>query len=578
VFEHVVLTANTPALLKPSGRPDGVVQTATILPASTPLFFYKLKRNMFRSFLFSTIALLSGTLAAQIDVQIQKISTSPAEVRALAATIKVEDMKRHLNILAADDMEGRETGEPGQKRAAEYLSKQFAGLGLPAIGENGGYFQRILFARQKWNTIELKMNGEPLRHLWEYASAPSANADRGTTQISELTFMGYGIEDDNYSDYKGKDVAGKHILIFAGEPKGKKGIYRVSETTEPSAWSANNERKLEIAKAKGVETVFVIDPDFKTNVRNIRQETLDGRMRMAEMAEADRKTANVVYLTPQLARKMMGKAGRKVIKARKKMEKSGRSKSVTVPVNLELTQTKAVRELIGENVLGYLEGTDPKLKDEVLVVSAHYDHIGKRGDNVFNGADDNGSGTTTVLEVAEAFVTAKKQGMGPRRSVLFLLVSGEEKGLLGSEYYASHPIFPLANTIADINVDMVGRVDDKHADNPEYIYVIGSDRLSTELHLINEYANKEYTQLELDYTYNAEDDPNRYYYRSDHYNFAVKGIPSIFFFNGTHADYHQATDTVEKINFEKMEKIGRLVFHTAWQLANQDRRIKVDVK
>ena len=216
---------------------------------------------------------------------------------------------------------------------------------------------------------------------------------------------------------------------------------------------------------------------------------------------------------------------------------------------MKLTQTKSVRELIGENVLGFVEGSDPQLKKEVLVVSAHYDHIGQRGDDIFNGADDNGSGTSTILEVAEAFVTAKKQGVGPRRSVLFLMVSGEEKGLLGSEYYASHPIFPLENTIADINVDMVGRVDKEHADNPNYIYVIGSNRLSTELHRINEGVNKEYTQLELDYTYNAEDDPKRYYYRSDHYNFAEKGIPSIFYFNGTHADYPQATDTIAKINF-----------------------------
>lgn len=533
---------------------------------------------MIRISLLLAVTMFSGALFAQLSGPVQQLSTTPAEIKAIAATIKVEDMKRHLNILAADDMEGRETGEPGQKRAAEYLRKQFEGLGLPAIGENGGYFQRILFARQKWETIELKLNGEPLRHLWEYASAPSQNDHRETTRISELTFLGYGIEDKDYNDYAGKDLTGKHILIFSGEPKGEKGTYRVSGTTETSEWSTGNDRKLEIAKAKGVETVFIIDPGFKTNVRNIRQETLDGRMRMAETAESERKTANVVYLTPQLARKLMGKAGKKVIKARKKMEKSGRSKAVSVPVSLELTQTKAVKELIGENVLGYLEGSDPKLKEEVLVVSAHYDHIGMRGDNVFNGADDNGSGTSTVLEVAEAFVTAQKQGKGPRRSVLFLLVSGEEKGLLGSEYYASHPVFPLANTIADINVDMVGRVDDEHADNPNYIYVIGSDRLSTELHRINEYVNQQYTQLELDYTYNAEDDPNRYYYRSDHYNFAVKGIPSIFFFNGTHADYHQATDTVDKINFEKMEKIGRLVFHTAWQLANQDRRIEVDVK
>jgi Zn-dependent M28 family amino/carboxypeptidase len=213
----------------------------------------------------------------------------------------------------------------------------------------------------------------------------------------------------------------------------------------------------------------------------------------------------------------------------------------------------------------------------VLIVTAHYDHIGRRGNSIFNGADDNGSGTSTVLEIAQAFTLAKQAGVGPRRSVLFMLVSGEEKGLLGSEFYVNHPLFPLENTIANINVDMVGRVDEKHAADPNYIYVIGSDRLSTTLHEINEAANDKYTQLELDYTYNAEDDPNRYYYRSDHYNFAERGIPAVFYFNGTHADYHQDTDTVDKINFEKMVHIGQLVFYTAWELANRNERIKVDV-
>ncbi len=185
--------------------------------------------------------------------------------------------------------------------------------------------------------------------------------------------------------------------------------------------------------------------------------------------------------------------------------------------------------------------------------------------------------TSTVLEVAQALAEAKSQGQGARRSVLCMLVTGEEKGLLGSQFYTERPIFPLERTIVDINVDMVGRVDEKYADNPEYIYVIGSDRLSTELHEINERMNTVYTQLTLDYTYNERDDPNRYYYRSDHYNFAEKGIPAIFYFNGTHADYHRTTDTVEKINFEKMEKVAQLVFHTAWELANRDQRIVVDV-
>lgn len=533
---------------------------------------------MFRIGLLLSACLLTTGLSAQRNAP-QPVPTSEAETRTLAATITAEDLRRHLTILSDDDMEGRETGEPGQKKAAAYLRTQMERLGLPAIGEEGGYFQTILFSRQKWSEISLTVNGEKKRHLWEYASAPSQNSSRAVTAIDELTFLGYGIDTDTYSDYReAGSVRGKHILIFAGEPRNQDGDFLISGSNKASDWGSSTEMKLKKAKAMGVETVFIIDPDFKENVPNIRKETLDGRMKMAESMEADRMTANAVYLTPQLAREIMGKKSKKVIKARKKLEKSGKLKPVTFPVDLALTQDKTVTELVGENVLGFVEGRDPKLKDEVLVISAHYDHIGKRGDNVFNGADDNGSGTSTVLEVAEAFVEATKMGKGPRRSVLFLLVSGEEKGLLGSEYYASHPLFPLENTIADINVDMVGRVDDAHLDDPYYIYVIGSDRLSTELHDINERMNKQYTELELDYTYNAESDPNRYYYRSDHYNFAVKGIPSVFFFNGTHADYHQASDTIEKINFEKMERIGRLVFHTAWQLANQDRRIEVDVK
>lgn len=528
--------------------------------------------------LFLFAILLSFSLVAQRNAP-QPVPTSEEETKALAATIKVADLRKHLTILSADNMEGRETGEPGQKKAAAYLRDQFKMLGLPAIGEDNGYFQTILFSRQKWSEINLTVNGEKRRHLWEYASAPSQNSSRGKTSIDELVFLGYGIDAPTYSDYDNAgDLTGKHVLILAGEPRAKGGDFLISGGAKASDWGASTEMKLKKAKEMGVETVFIIDPKFKENVPNIRKETLDGRMRMAEMTEADRQTANVVYLTPQLAKSIMGKKGKKVIKARKKLEKSGKLKPVVIPVDLELTQEKSVKELIGENVLGYLEGRDARLKHEVLVISAHYDHIGKRGDNIFNGADDNGSGTSTVLELAQAFVEAAKMGKGPRRSVLFLLVSGEEKGLLGSEYYASHPVFPLENTIADVNVDMVGRVDEQHADNPYYIYVIGSDRLSTELHAINERMNQQYTNLELDYTYNAEDDPNRYYYRSDHYNFAEKGIPSIFFFNGTHADYHQASDTIEKINFEKMERIGRLIFHTSWQLANQDRRIEVDVK
>lgn len=524
--------------------------------------------------MLALVGLLSAVAAYG---QLAPLPTSEAERRELAATITVEDLTRHLTTLASDEMEGRETGEPGQKRAAAYLQGELERLGFPAIGEDGGYFQTIRFSRQKWDTISMRLAGEELRHLWEYYSAPSRNSHREAVDIDQVTFLGYGIDDPAYSDYADRDLSGQTILIFAGEPRDGKGNFRITGSKDPSDWSLNDDRKLRIAKEKGVETVIIIDPAFKQNVQDVRKETLDGRMKMVDRTEVERDIANQVFITPELAKQLLGKNYRKVVKARKRLERSGKLKPITVATDLGLTQKKSVRELIGENVLGYVEGSDPVLKDEVLVVSAHYDHIGRRGESIFNGADDNGSGTSTILEVAEAFSMAKQRGLGPRRSVLFLWVSGEEKGLLGSQYYADHPIFPLEQTVADINVDMVGRVDEAHEGNPYYIYVIGSDRLSSELHNIGEAVNEAYTDLELDYTYNAEDDPNRYYYRSDHYNFASRGIPSVFFFNGVHPDYHQATDTVDKIDFKKMARIGQLVFHNAWQLANQDKRIEVDV-
>ncbi|MEX2336253.1 MAG: M28 family peptidase, partial [Fulvivirga sp.] len=236
--------------------------------------------------------------------------------------------------------------------------------------------------------------------------------------------------------------------------------------------------------------------------------------------------------------------------------------------------TQTIETVDTENVLGYLEGTDKK--DELIVITAHYDHEGRDGEEIYNGADDDGSGTSTVMELAEAFAKAKEDGRGPRRSILFMTVTGEEKGLLGSEYYTANPIFPLENTITNLNIDMIGRIDPAHKDNQNYVYLVGSDRLSTELHQISERVNKTFTQLELDYTYNDEDHPDRIYYRSDHWNFAKNNIPVIFYFNGVHEDYHKPTDTIEKINFEMLKKRARLVFYTAWALANRNERPVVD--
>jgi len=227
------------------------------------------------------------------------------------------------------------------------------------------------------------------------------------------------------------------------------------------------------------------------------------------------------------------------------------------------------------NIIAYIKGSE--YPDEILIISGHSDHEGFTEDAIYNGADDNGSGTAAMLEMAQAFKIAANEGFPPKRTIVFLHLTGEEIGLIGSKYYTKHPVFPLKNTIANLNIDMIGRVDDSHETNPNYIYLIGSDRLSTELHYISESANENFTKLELDYRLNSNSDPNQYYSRSDHYNFAQNGIPVIFYFNGTHDDYHEPTDTAEKINYPLLQKRTKLIFTTAWYLANNLKRIEVDL-
>lgn len=522
-----------------------------------------------------------GTILAFSQASISKHELTTDAAVEFADMITTADLKLHLSKLASNEFEGRETGTEGQKKAANYIAKYFDGLNLPKIGTDQSYFQEIGFISETWNKVNFKVNDTEFKNLWDYYAFPSTNPVKVNQHFDEIIFLGYGIEDENYNDYKNDigDVNNKAIIIYDGEPTDKEGNFIVSGTKSPSNWSLDWRAKIKLAKEKGVAHVFIIDRNFKENVVNARKIILNRSLEFGKSEMAESNFASNTFITSKLAEQIIGNDLKSFLKSRDKIEKKGKSDALILKgKNIVVEYDKQVRSIVGENVLGYLEGSDPILKDEVVVVSAHYDHLGKRGDDIYYGADDNGSGTSTVLEVCQSFVEAKKSGAGPKRSILFLLVSGEEKGLLGSEYYSEHPIFPIEKTVANVNVDMVGRIDKKHEGNPEYIYVIGADRLSSELHNINEQVNSVYTNLELDYTYNSEDDPNRYYYRSDHYNFAKKGIPAIFYFNGTHEDYHRITDTIDKIQFDKMAKIGKLVFYTTWELANRKERIVVDKK
>ena len=248
----------------------------------------------------------------------------------------------------------------------------------------------------------------------------------------------------------------------------------------------------------------------------------------------------------------------------------------SIKADISLNQKNKSTTIVSNNVASIIKGAE--FPNEYIIISAHSDHVGVDSDGeVYNGADDDGSGSVAILEIAEAFKIAESRGFAPRRSIIFLHVTGEEKGLLGSQYYTDiEPLVPLANTVANLNIDMIGRIDPKREGKRNYLYLIGSDKLSSELHTISESVNQKYSNIEFDYTFNDDNDPNRFYYRSDHYNFAKNNVPIIFYFNGTHEDYHQIGDTPDKIEYDLLENRSRLIFYTAWELANRDQRIKVD--
>lgn len=484
-----------------------------------------------------------------------------------AKTITAEELKTHLSILASDEYEGRETGKKGQKMAAQYIRTFFVNNKLNPPTKDG-YYQPFDLIFEDPTKVEFQIGNTDLEYLKDYFVFGSV----GTyTTYSGFDFRGYGIEDELYSDFnaqKQNDV----VVIYDGEPRDKNGKSLLTGKKEPGVWTNNRAKKRNLLIEKGYQLAIVIMPGFNTMSTNYEHYLTSEKTKLADEHESD--ALPTIYVSEQTAEALF--TGRNSLdKIKKKFERKQLMPAFSNEIIVAAGVKNKHKTGQGENVIAIVEGSD-KI-NELVIITAHYDHIGVDEGEVFNGADDDGSGTVAVMEMAQAFKAAKEAGFGPRRTMVFMLVSGEEKGLLGSKYYTDHPIFPLENTVANLNIDMIGRVDEKHKGNPDYIYLIGSDKLSSDLHAISEAAAKEYSDLALDYEFNDPNDPNRFYYRSDHYNFAKNNIPVIFYFNGVHEDYHKATDTVDKIDFNKMEKISHLIFHTAWKLAHADERPEVDV-
>jgi hypothetical protein len=517
--------------------------------------------------------------ACALIVSVAMKKGTPAPVQ-YAETITAADLRTHLEVLASDAYEGRETGEKGQKMAAQYIASFFSKTGIPAQ-KDGTWFQEVNLVKISGGTSQF-IACDSAAVCIEFDAKDDYFFSSATPAIKitpkEFVFVGYGIDDAAYSDYTLHDSTyykDKVLVMLDGEPVNN-GTYRITGTTRPGKWTTQRRAKLNAAKRYNAQAILIVPQDFNKS-RELAQHSVEGYSLIldepAQIAAHTDSPTPVIYAEDSLVNSLFflqtGISKNHVAEMRQSINTTGKTVNAKLNVSGSITITRREEKLVTENVLGYVEGSDPRLKEEVIVITAHYDHLGKHDGVVFNGADDDGSGTVAVMELAEAFMKAKQDGNGPKRSLLFMTVSGEEKGLLGSSWYTRHPVYPLEKTMCDLNIDMIGRVDEEHAQDSNFVYVIGADKISPDLKKSIEVSNSKYCNLKLDYRYDDEKDPNMFYYRSDHYNFAKNGIPVAFFFNGVHADYHKETDEVSKINYSLMQKRTRLVFYTAWDLANR---------
>lgn len=479
-----------------------------------------------RTFFLAALGVLAFSASAQ-----KKNKTA----EQFSKTITQQDLKTHLYILAGPEMEGRETGTAGQRKAAEYLKQQFQRIGI-APANNGNYEQFYPLYKDTLKDATVAVGGKK----FEFGKDFSATLNSVITSQQFFSEVVYMSKVDTTTD-----IRGKAVVIVA-----KNG-------TQLPVFN-------DINKLYGRQPAAIL---FVVN--NVDKQPSPRGGRLTYSLYRNRQSPLVVRVSEAV--------GETLLKADFATAKAQTLETKTVVTELMLDFRKETEITQASNVLGMIEGTDKK--DEWIIISAHYDHVGIINGKLHPGADDDGSGTVGVLEVAEAFAKAKAAGKGPRRNILFLAVSGEEKGLWGSAYYADHPVFPLEKTSIDINIDMIGRKDDnlKSLDTNNHVYLIGDDKLSSELPRFVDSINNMYIKIITDRKYNDPKDPNRLYYRSDHYNFAAKGVPIVFFFDGIHKDYHKPSDTPDKINYDLHEKRTRLVFFLAWDAANRNNMFVRDI-
>jgi hypothetical protein len=554
--------------------------------------------------LYSLVILLALAFALQPTSAQRKDAKPKATAAAVLAatrgvdTISAAQLRNYLSFIASDEMEGRDTPSRGLDTTAKFIAMNLERWGLKPAGDDGTFFQHIVLRRDILDGAHssAEINGQKFNFGEDFL--PTAV---NSTVTGPLVYVGHGwvVKSKNIDAYKGLDVKDKIVVVFGeGMPQG---VTRADLTGKMGEDWISPALYAQQHGARGV--LAIADYGMLLRWDQTRQRMSSGpppRPQVEKFMTQGTLAVPVIWLSPKMATALL--QGEKYSAAALMAFGSGvapmpvaagNGPPVTVTLPFELNATKNVTFTIAaksekpmtQNVVAVWEGSDPVLKNEYVAVGAHYDHVGignpVNGDSIYNGADDDGSGTTALLGMAEAISHAKQR---PRRSVLFVWHCGEEKGLWGSRYFTDYPTIPLDHIVAQLNIDMIGRskkdgdTNPRNANlsGPNQIYVIGSTMMSTELGKLSETVNKSFLNLQYDLRYDDPADPIRFFFRSDHFNYARKGIPIIFFFDGVHEDYHRPGDEPQKIDYEKMEKVARTIYMTLWEVANLPVRPKVD--
>jgi len=507
-----------------------------------------------------------------------------------------------IQTIGGPSFQGRGVGQPGYRMAADYIAQNLREWGFQELNPNPntlvkepGFFQMVPMWKESIKSANIASSTKAVMLGEQFV--PYRTNGMSQLTVDEWVFLGYGIEDAKYTDFEVKtDFRGKGVIIWDGEPQQKNGNYLLSGSKQASKWG-RLQTKIENLSKKGAVCILVVTQNQATIQSQLNRwkepriqldttylDVLKGQrfdvapeeklipvqeMVMADSAQLPKSAPKattrppVFYIMENSAMEIFPTLGwKKMIKARQSLKTIANQ---GVLMNVSLSVQKSLEKIEEPNVVGYIPGESGKS----VVVSAHLDHLGIHEGKVYPGADDDGSGSSAILMMAKNMIELKKANFPFQNGILFVWFTGEESGLLGSEVFSNVPTIKKENIICNLNVDMIGRNDQIHQGNTDYLYLIGSDRISQRLHEISEQVNNRCCQLKLDYTYNDEKDPNRYYYRSDHYNFAEKGIPVIFYFKGVHEDYHKPTDTVEKIELDSYLKACRLVYETAYELISR---------